>query len=145
MKLQRELKNGFFVFIGIGIYFLAVDLLGLADLYYLRLLNIFIVLYFVNLTINSNIKEGKNGYLQNVFAGAFTAILGVFLSIIGLYIYINYKGGETYIHNLSDIFLTGSKPSVTQYCIGLLFEGIASSIIATFILMQYWKRYTQAD
>jgi hypothetical protein len=27
----------------------------------------------------------------------------------------------------------------------LLFEGIASSIIATFILMQYWKRYTHAD
>ncbi len=145
MKLQRELKNAIFIFLGIGIYFLAMDLLGFADIYYLRLLNIFIVLYFVNLTIHSNIKEGKNGYLQNVLAGAFTAILGVFLSIIGLYIYIIYKGGETYIHNLSDIFLTGSKPSVTQYCIGLLFEGIASSIIATFILMQYWKRYTHAD
>ena len=145
MKLRRELKNGIFVFIGIGIYFLAMDLLGLADLYYLRLLNIFIVLYFVNQTIHSNIKEGEKDYLKNVLAGALTALLGVFLSIIGLYLYINYKGGETYIHNLSDIFLTGSKPSVIQYCIGLLFEGIASSIIATFILMQYWKRYTNTD
>jgi len=145
MKLQRELKNGVFVFIAIGIYFLAMDLLGLADLYYLRLLNIFIVLYFVNQTIHANIKDGKNDYLQNFFAGTFTALLGVFLSIIGLYSYIRYNGGETYIHKLSDIFLTGSKPSVTQYCIGLLFEGIASSIIATFILMQYWKRYTHAD
>lgn len=145
MKLRRELKNGVFVFIGIGIYFLAMDLLGLADLYYLRLLNIFIVLYFVNQTIHSNIKEGEKDYLKNVLAGALTALLGVFLSIIGLYLYINYKGGETYIHNLSDIFLTGSKPSVIQYCIGLLFEGIASSIIATFIVMQYWKRYTNTD
>ena len=113
--------------------------------YLLGKLYVFIVLYFVNQTINTNIKEGKNSYLQNVFAGAFTAIVGVFLSVIGLYIYINYKGGEAYIYTLSDIFLTGSKPSVTQYCIGLLFEGIASSIIATFILMQYWKRYTHAD
>ena len=145
MKLQRELKNAIFIFLGIGIYFLAMDSLGLADVYYLRLLNIFIVLYFVNQTIKCNIKDGKIDYLQNIFASAFTSLLGVFLSVIGLFIYINYKGGETYIHNLSDIFLTGSKPSVTQYCIGLLFEGIASSIIATFILMQYWKRYTHAD
>ena len=145
MKLQRELKNAILIFLGIGIYFLAMDSLGFADIYYLRLLNIFIVLYFVNQTIKYNIKDGKNDYLQNIFAAAFTSIIGVFLSIIGLYIYINYKGGEAYIHTLSDIFLTGSKPSVTQYCLGLLFEGIASSMIATFILMQYWKRYTHAD
>jgi hypothetical protein len=57
--------------------------------------------------------------------------------------YISLKGGNVYLSKLSGNFLFGGgSPSMNQYCIGLLFEGIASSIIITFTLMQYWKSRT---
>lgn len=145
MKLRKELANGILIFLGIGIYFLTMEALGLSDIYYLRLLNIFIVLYVVNKTLKSNIKEGKTDYLQNIISGGLTSFIGVFMSVIGLRLYIAIKGGDAYIKNLSDVFLFGSDPSANEYCIGLFFEGIASAVIATFILMQYWKRYTLID
>lgn len=145
MKLQKEFANGILIFLGIGIYFLAMEVLGLSDIYYLRLLNIFIVLFVVNKTIKTNIKEGKKEYLPNIISGGLTSFIGVILSVIGLRIYIAIRGGDQYIKNLSDVYLFGSDPSANEYCIGLLFEGTASAVIATFILMQYWKRYTAID
>jgi hypothetical protein len=80
-----------------------------------------------------------------VISGGLTSFIGVALSVIGLRQYIVFKGGAEYIKSLSEAFLFGNDPSVNEYCIGLFFEGIASSIIATFILMQYWKNYTVID
>jgi hypothetical protein len=44
MKLQKKLYNGVIIFIGIGLYF-DVEILGLADLYYLRVFNVLFVFY----------------------------------------------------------------------------------------------------
>jgi hypothetical protein len=143
MHLSKELNNGILIFISIGIYFLLMELLGLSDVFYLRLLNIFIVIYFLNKTIKSNYIEGKADYLHNIISGSLTSLIGVFLSVIGLLIYISMKGGTEYLSKLSGDFLFGGgTPTLNQYCIGLLFEGIASSIIITFTIMQYWKGKT---
>lgn len=140
MNISKELNNGILIFISIGIYFLFMELLGLSDVFLLRLLNIFIVVYFINKTIKSNYREGKTEYLDNIISGSLTSLIGVALSVAGLLAYISMKGGNTYLENLSKNFLFGGgEPSMYQYCIGLLFEGIASSIIITFTLMQYWK------
>ncbi|SHI35458.1 hypothetical protein [Flavobacterium terrae] len=140
MNISKELNNGILIFISIGIYFLFMELLGLSDVFLLRLLNIFIVVYFINKTIKSNYKEGKTEYLENIISGSLTSLIGVALSVAGLLAYISMKGGNAYLANLSKNFLFGGgEPSMYQYCIGLLFEGIASSIIITFTLMQYWK------
>ena len=140
MTISKELNNGILIFVGIGIYFLTMELLGLSDVFLLRMLNIFIVIYFLNKTIKSNYSEGKTEYLENLISGTLTALIGVFLSVAGLLIYISVKGGDVYLAKLSQNFLFGGgTPSVNQYCIGLLFEGIASSVIISFTLMQYWK------
>lgn len=140
MSLSKELNNGIMIFIGIGIYFLIMELLGLSGVFILRLLNIFIVVYFINKVIKSNYKEGKVEYLDNLISGTMTSLIGVVLSVAGLLAYMSFKGGNEYLANLSKNFLFGGgEPSMYQYCIGLLFEGIASSIIITFTLMQYWK------
>jgi hypothetical protein len=140
MTVSKELNNGILTFIGIGIYFLTMELLGLSDIFLLRLLNIFIVIYFLNKTIKSNYHEGKTEYLENLISGALTSIIAVFLSVSGLFIYISMKGGNTYLARLSENFLFGGgTPSIYQYCLGLFFEGLASSVIITFTLMQYWK------
>lgn len=140
MNLSKEVNNGIMIFIGIGMYFLTMELLGLSDVFILRMLNILIVVYFVNKVIKSNYKEGRVEYLDNLISGAITSLIGVALSVVGLLAYISFKGGNEYLSQLSKNFLFGGgEPSMYQYCIGLLFEGIASSIIITFTLMQYWK------
>lgn len=143
MHLSREWNNGILIFIGIGVYFLLMELLGLSDIFILRMLNILIVIYFVNKTIKSNYIDGKIAYLDNIISGTVTSLIGVVLSVAALLGYISLKGGDAYLSKLSQNFLFGGgDPSMYQFCIGLLFEGIASSVIITFTIMQYWKDRT---
>jgi hypothetical protein len=41
--------------------------------------------------------------------------------------------------------LFGGNPSVMTYSISLLFEGIASSVIVTMLVMLYWNNRLKAD
>lgn len=140
MKLSREFANGFIIFLGIGIYFLILEYLGLADEFYLRVLNLFIVAFGINRTIQMNYKDGIRGYNRHLLSAIVTSMIGAALSIASLLAYIQFKGGEAYLQTLSKGFLFGGgELTIHYYCIGLLFESIASSIIISFCLMQYWK------
>ena len=139
MKNKVELKNGFLIFLGIGLFFLAMDFLGLANKNYLRALNAFIVLYGINQTIKTNLHNGITDYLENFISGFKTGIIGVVLGITGLIIYVYIKGGESYLSTLSNTFFFIGKTNIIMYCSVLFFEGIASSLIGSFALMQYWK------
>lgn len=140
MKLKRELTNGVIIFLGIGVYFLILEMAGLSNVVYLRIFNLLIVAYGVNRTIKGNREEGVRGYNTNFIAAVLTSMIGAALSIASLLAYIQYKGGEAYLKNLSDNFIFGGgELSIQQYCIGLLFESTAASFIVSFCLMQYWK------
>ncbi|SEP75892.1 hypothetical protein [Flavobacterium urocaniciphilum] len=139
MKNQNEIKNGVLIFIGIGLFFLLMDLFGLADKNYLRILNAFIVLFGISKTIKSNYSNGITDYLENLVSGFKTGIIGVFLGIVGLIVFVYIKGGETYLATLSDTFFFTGKTNLVKYCAVLFFEGVASSLIGSFALMQYWK------
>jgi len=141
MKLPREHINGFLMSVSIALFFLLMELLNLSDNYYLRILNLLFVFYWVNRTIKQNLMEGQNGYLSNLLSAGFTAIFGVVISIAGLLFYIYNKGGTQYINRLSEQFIFGGA-SVNEYCFGLLFEGLASSMVVVFISMQFWRNKT---
>ena len=145
MKLSRELLNGIIIFIGIGIYFLIMNQLGYGNVFYLRLVNVVFIFYGANRVVKSNLAEGKNNFVSNAVSAMITSIIGVSLSILGLFIYSHYKGGDIYIQSLSQSFLFGGNPSINTYCISLLFEGIASSIIVTLLLMLYRNNKFDAD
>lgn len=145
MKLPKEFTNGLLIFIGIGVYFMVMNVLNLADLFYLRLFNIVFLFYGVNKTIVSNIIDGKKEFLPNAISAMLTCLVGVFLSIIGLLVYSYIKGGDTYVQSLSKTFLFGGNPSVNTYCICLLFEGIASAVIVTLLLMLYYNSKYNSD
>lgn len=145
MKLPKELVNGFIIFIGIGLYFLAMELLGLADIYLLRLFNVLFVFYGTHRTINTNFSENKTILVSNAVSALLTALTGIFLSIIGLIIYSYSKGGDAYVGSLSKTFLFGGDPSVMTYSISLFFEGIVSAVIVTFMLMLYWDPRYASD
>ena len=145
MKIARELSNGIIIFAGIAIYFIIIELLGLSHILYLRMFNAFILFYGVNRTLKANFKEGKSGYVTNLLSAGLTAVLGVLLSVGGLLFYIYLRGGDSYIDTLSKDFLFGGKPSANQYCIGVLFEGLASAIIVVFVTMQLWRNKTSTQ
>jgi hypothetical protein len=140
MKFTRELTNGFIIFAGIGLYFILLEVLGLSDIFYLRILNILFVVYGVNRTIQGNHADGIRGYNRNLLSAIITSMIGAFLSIGSLLAYIQFNGGEAYLKNLSDNFIFGGgELTINHYCIGLLFESSAASLIVSFCLMQYWK------
>lgn len=145
MKIARELSNGIIIFAGIAIYFILIELLGLSHILYLRMFNALIVFYGVNRTLKANFNEGKSGYVTNLLSAGLTAVLGVLLSVGGLLAYIYLRGGDSYIDTLSKDFLFGGNPSANQYCIGVLFEGLASAIIVVFVTMQLWRNKTSTQ
>lgn len=139
MIMSKEFRNGVIIFMGIGLFFLLMELLGFSGKLYLRFLNIFIVLYGASRSVRANYAEGKYGYMDNFMSSMLTSIIGVVLSVIGLMIYIHARGAENYLSVLSDgLVFAGGKASINEYCIGLLFEGIASSVVGCLLLMQYW-------
>lgn len=145
MKISKEVFNGAIIFIGIGVYFLLMNALGFANVFYLRLLNIIFVYYGVNKTIQMNIAEGKKTFVSNAISAMTTSLVGVVLSVAGLIVYSYMKGGDNYVQSLSEIFLFGGNPSVVTYSICLLFEGVASSVIVTLFAMLYWNNRFSTD
>ncbi|WP_281336958.1 hypothetical protein [Flavobacterium eburneipallidum] len=145
MKVSKEFSNGATIFVGISIYFLLMNVLGLADKSYLRLFNIFFIFYGVNKTIQMNIMEGKGAFIHNATAAMKTSLIAVALSIIGLIAYSYMKGGDEYVQSLSETFLFGGNPSVMTYSICLFFEGIASSVVVTLFAMLYWNNRFVVD
>ena len=140
MKYTREFTNGFIIFLGISIYFLILEFLSLSDQYLLRLFNIVFVIYGINRTLKANHNQGILGYNTNLLSGLITSLVGAILSVSSLLIYIQFKGGEPFLKKLSQGFIFGGgELSIEQYCIGLLFESVAASLMVSFCLMQYWK------
>src|SRR6187431_1260535 len=145
MKISKEVFNGATIFVGIGVYFLLMNALGFANVFYLRLLNIVFVYYGVNKTIQMNIAEGKKTFVSNAVSAMTTSLVGVVLSVIGLIGYSYMQGGDNYVQSLSETFLFGGNPSVETYCFSLFFEGVASSVIVTLFAMLYWNSRLTTD
>lgn len=145
MKIPKEIRNGFYIFLGIAVFFLLMEVLGLSHLFYLRLLNVLFIFYGVNRTLKMNLAEGKNSFVPNAIAATITSFSGVVFSIIALLIYSHVKGGDAYVKSLSEAFMFGGDPSVSTYVLCLFFEGTASCVIVTLLLMLYWNNKYKAD
>lgn len=145
MKLTKEIYNGFIIFLGIGLFFLLMTILGLADVIWLRLFNIVFIFYGANRTIKMKLAEGNKIFISNAASAIFTTAIGVLLSIIGLIVYSYMKGGDVYVQSLSKTFLFGGNPSIMTYSICLFFEGMASSVMVAMFLMLYWNKQHTAD
>jgi len=145
MKLSKEFTNGFIIFLGISFYFLLIKAIGFGDKSYLRLFNIVFVLYGVNRTVKMNVSEGKINFVSNGISALKTSLIGVVLSILGLLIYSYINGGDSYVQTLPKTFLFTGNPTIIGFCLSLLFEGIASSVLVAMLIMLYWNDKHKAD
>lgn len=139
MKLSKEIKNGLLIFLGISSLFFVMKLIGLEKIDSLRALNVFKVYYGMMKTLQANKDQKVFDFGENIFSIFKTALIGITLSIIGLYLYIYINGGQEYLSHISKGYFTKANPNVIEYCFGLYSEGIVSAVILTFICMQFWK------
>ena len=139
MKVSRIIINGFIILIGIALFFFLMELLGLGDQVYLRLVNFVFVIYGVNRTIKQDYKDNINGYFTNLSSAFLTAFTSLILSIFGFIAYAEYRGGEAYIDSFVHHYIFSGDPSLYQFCIGLFIEGLAACAVVSFAMMQFWK------
>jgi len=135
------IKNALKIALGITLFFFAMKLLGLENISELRFLNFLFVIWGINSAIKSNINKNKDTfYISNLFIGVSTSIISVGIILIGLITYVSTISPE-FITVLENSYLWGRKLSLPLIVFAIAIEGIASSVICSFILMQYWKNY----
>lgn len=141
MLLSRiEFINGILIFILLGIFFLVLDSLGFSDNIYLRFFNIFFVFFGINRTVNQKVMKGETSYFGNFKSALMTSLIAALFSIAGLAIYITYFKGEGIVSDLAQSIILGDKEvDLLKYCAALLVEGLVSSLLLTFVFMQYWR------
>ncbi len=137
-KNKNILVYALLTYLSLGVYFLVIESLGYADHTYLRLFNGVIVLAFMNHLIKSNIQKGIDGYLENFRAAFVSTGIAVVLSAISLIIFLNFKDAA-YVSNIADGLLLAGAPEASQIGVAILIEGLASTMIFSFVSMQYWK------
>ena len=127
------------IFVGIVLFFFFMKLLGLDHLTELRLLNFIFVFWGVNSAIKKNFLENQNSaYLQNLFIGFFTSFAAVIMTSISLAVYLFYIE-PSFIEVLENSTIWGDSLTPPLMSFAIMIEGVASSMICTFIVMQYWK------
>lgn len=141
--MDTEINNGLKAFIALGLYFLVLDSLGLAQSAFLRIFNIVIILYFINKSIKYRIEEGRN-FLSLFVSAFFTNLIAVIFSTISLALYISFFRGADHMSTLAQPMLSigYSNLSVSQFSFAIFAEGFASGVVLSFGLMQFWKNRT---
>lgn len=138
---KNTVKIGLFMFITIVAFFLATKLLGWEKYTELRLFNIVIVLYFSNRLAYLNLlSEPSVNYLKNLGSVFLANLLNVALCAISFFIYLS-SIDPGLIKVIEDSFLLGHHLSAGRVVMAILIEGLASSIIVSFGVLQYWKSY----
>ena len=140
MKIEKIVfKNAVKIFLAIIAFFFLMKLLGLEKINELRILNFAFVFWGVNNAIKESIYLNKvNDYLQNLFTGLFTSIISVIFTIIAFSIYLHYIDPQ-FIKVVENSSLWGEKLTPSLISVAIFIEGMASSIICAFIVMQFWK------
>lgn len=133
-KRAYILRNGLFLFLLLGLYFLLLDLLGWADNIYLRLVNFVFIFFVLRNTLKHTVENGEN-YPIKFLISLFTVGMGITLSVIALYFYLYAL--EPSIERY-DIFIM-SAHSYLGLCVALLVESLSSAIILVFIMLQFFK------
>ncbi|MCC5924880.1 MAG: hypothetical protein JJT77_13940 [Crocinitomicaceae bacterium] len=137
---QTAIKNGILIWLLLGSYFLLLDMLGLSDFAYLKIVNILIIMIGVNLTLRHFAKKDDN-YGVLFGKGIKTAFIGVALALLSLVFYFEVLLGGVDISQYSTTIIPTT--SLSQYVLALFAEGLATAVIVVFVLLQYWKNYAE--
>jgi uncharacterized membrane protein (DUF485 family) len=137
------LKYGILTIALIGGFFFLCEFLGQGDNPYLRFLNLGFVMLGIWLAIRANIAyNNETDYPKNLGIGIRTSAFAVITSIISIVLYIYYINPE-FLKEMDKSFLIGGNLSLAEISFTLLIEGMASSVIGSFVIMQFYKNHNR--
>lgn len=127
------------MFLSIGGFFLLMNYIGYGHVTELRIVNVLFVVLFSNLLAKRNwIDDARVEYLGNFLSVLSANIINVVLCMIGFILYTGLFDPD-YISSISSGILWDANSSLAEVLIALFFEGMASSAVVSFSVMQYWK------
>ena len=139
------IKNALFIALMIGAFFFLSKLAGLEENPYLRFANIIFVILGIRNAIKTNVfKNKETNHAKNFGVGLGAAALGVLFSTIGVIIYIEFINPE-FLNVMNNSFLIGGDTSLFELAFTLVVEGIATSVVSTLIVMQFFKNHEKED
>lgn len=140
-KRNYTLRYGLYIFGSIVAFFALMKMFNLEDISELRLFNFVFVIYFVNkLIVRNFIEDDKVGYLYNLRTAFGASAIAVILSCVSMLLYTSFIAPD-FPETLEGSFLFGRDLNGVRVVLVLFLEGMASSAIVAFSLMQYWKNY----
>ena len=129
----------------IGGFFFLCKLLGLENNPYLRFLNLVFVAVGIRQAIKTNIFVNKQtSYTVNLGVGVQTSAVAVLISILGVIGYIQFIN-PSFLEVMNNSFLIGGNLTLAEVFITLLIEGMASSVIGSFVVMQFYKNHDKKN
>lgn len=116
-----------------------MNYIGYGHVTELRIVNILFVVLFSNLLAKRNwIDDARVEYLGNFLSVLSANIINVVLCMIGFILYTGLFDPD-YISSISSGILWDANSSLAEVLIAIFFEGMASSAVVSFSVMQYWK------
>ncbi|SEE55455.1 DUF4199 domain-containing protein [Polaribacter dokdonensis] len=144
-KEKIIIKNAILIVLMIGGFFLISKALGLEGNPYLRFLNLIFVLIGIRQAVKTNVEVNNvTGYAKNAGVAFGTSIIGVLLSTLGVLIYIEFIDPE-FLSTMNNSFLIGGDVSIFELLFTLVIEGIASSVVGSLIVMQFYKNHGKSE
>lgn len=140
--MKRTIPYALFTSGALIVYFLLMKLAGLETNFYLRSLNLFIMIAGLFFLYRNTFVRGSDegvGYLEGLLMGVQLTLISVVIFIVFLGVYIRFLDPEFMQVLESTGLWATSGVSITQAVIGILVEGLASGFMISFILMQYFK------
>ncbi|PQJ82269.1 hypothetical protein [Polaribacter glomeratus] len=139
------ITNALLITILIGGFFFLSKLLGLAGNGFLRFFNLVFVLIGIHQAIKTNIYTNKvTAFTTNLGVGIQTSALAVALSIVGVVVYLEVINPD-FMQVIQNSFLIAGDLSLPEIVLTLVIEGFASSVIGSFIVMQFYKNHDKED
>ena len=139
---NRSIKYGLYSFAGIAILFLIMKLFSLENNGYLRFLNVFIVFFFTNRLAKKNRQlEADDSYLKAFGSLILANVITVVLSVFSFVVYAMFIQPD-FMSKFDGGIFWNSHATVDKAAVVLFFEGIASALATSFIIVMYWNERT---
>jgi len=136
---NQILKFAFLMYLGIGLFFLFMKLLGLEHITALRFTNVLIVAFFsVRMAKVHVVDEGNSDYLSGLFSIFIANILATVLAAGSLALYIQFID-PSLLKDLEKTTWFAGEITIGKVAGAILMEGAAAGMIVSFAVMQYFK------
>lgn len=131
------------IYLSLIAYFFIMKILGLEHVTELRLFNFFIVLGGIYLLIKRNMEQNGMRYFQNLFLGFRTGATAIVLTAVSLFFYLKIID-PSFMEVLETSMIWGNQLSPFQVTLAIAIEGVASSFLLTYMVMQYMKNWSSS-